>query len=118
MLLFKLFINDFFLFALNILILMLIYTSLSIHINISIEIILLIVSYYIISSITTMSAILTLYIMVKSAFITTSKYTIFKKLELTSYIFDKYYDDINSFKDFELKLKEINLYKSSSITYT
>jgi len=92
------------------LILILVYASLPIHINISIEIILLIVSYYIISSITTMSVILILYIMVKLAFKTPSTYSIFKELEFSSYIFDKYYDDINSFKDFELKLKEINLF--------
>ena len=33
-------------------------------------------------------------------------YTIFKKLEVVSYLFDIYYEEIENADDFELKIKE------------
>jgi hypothetical protein len=34
-------------------------------------------------------------------------YTIFKKLEIVSFVFDKYYDELYTLKDFNLKVKEL-----------
>jgi len=100
--------NDFILFLVNITILTLIYYNYIYQsFDIIKEILLITISYYLISLVTSASITISLYIIVKPVFYGIIKYTILKKLEIISYIFSEYYDDINNLKDFELKLKEI-----------
>ena len=106
---FKLLTNDVVLFCINLLILASVYHHIlySQDFNIFIEISLLALFYYLISLSTSLSILLLLYLKVKSTFGRNVQWSIFKKLEIMSYIFSEYFDEINCSKDLDLKVKEI-----------
>ena len=104
----KLFANDLVLFSLNMIILIIIY----IHfinqyfiLNLWLEILSIAICYYFISLITTSLIICLLYQKIKLVFTSLDELSILRKFEIISYVLDKYYDEINSIDDFELKLK-------------
>jgi len=104
----KLFTNDVFLFVLNMIILVFGYIYfVNYDFNIFIEIMLIGMAYYIVSFITTAVVIFLIYFKIKSVFKQSTKNSIAKNLVITSFIFSEYFDEINSVKDFELKLKDI-----------
>jgi len=104
----KLFTNDVFLFVINMIVLVFGYIYfINYDFNIFIEIILIGMAYYIVSFITTVVVIFLIYFRIKSVFKQSAKNSFAKKLVITSFIFSEYFDEINSVKDFELKLKEI-----------
>lgn len=105
----KLLTNDFVLFLVNMVILTFIYFNFiyqCFDVNLLVEIFSIAISYYFISLFTTLVVLTFLYNYVRSAFNINFKYSMFKKLEIVSSVFDKYYDDINSLDDLELKLKD------------
>lgn len=104
----KLLINDFIVFLLNMIILSITYTNFiyqNFATNLALEMLCIALSYYIISFLNAISIVYLLYLRVNFVFDKYQKLTIFKKLEIVSYIFDRDYEELYSTDDFELKLK-------------
>jgi len=105
---FKFIANDYFIFLLNMSILGIIYINFF-YINyitdIWTEMAIIAICYYVISVIVTVCIVFFLYTKVACLFSNTN-YTIFKKLEIISYLFDVYYEEVNNTDDFELRIKE------------
>jgi len=106
---FKLFTNDFILFIINIIILASVYFNYvykNYNVVLFLEMFGVAVGYYFISLLTSLIYIVLLYLFINSVFTIHRNYTIFKKLEIISFVFNEYYDDINSLADFRLAVKK------------
>lgn len=102
----KIFTNDIVLFCINLVVLILIWFSLvDFDSNYFIDILAIGALYYLISLFSSFCIVFLLYLQVKDTFKKSSGF--FYKFELTSHIFGEYFDEIDTIKDFELKLKEI-----------
>lgn len=104
----KLLTNDYVLFLITLILMSFVYMNIEYQFfNMFIEILLIGILYYLISLLVSSIVMILLYLSVKSVFQNKTKYNIFKKLEIVSIIFSEYFDEINSSKDFERKLKEV-----------
>ena len=104
---FKFLFNDYILFFINLFVLIIIYLNFILNENLTIliEILIIGMSYYFISLFTSIIILFFLYICIKNVFDMKTTWSILKKLQIVSYIFYKYFNEINYIKDFELKLK-------------
>ncbi|MDQ1339208.1 MAG: hypothetical protein QG567_359 [Campylobacterota bacterium] len=103
----KIFLNDFILFSLNMIVVGIVYINFiyqNFHINSGLEILSIALIYYAASIFNTMFIVFLLYLIVHCAFHKHKGISVFKKLEMVSYLFDKYYEEIDNIDDFELKL--------------
>lgn len=102
----RIFTNDIVLFFINLVAVISIWFNfVDFDSNYFIEILAIGVLYYLISLLNSFGIVFLLYLQVKDTFKKNSGF--FYNLELVSYIFSEYFDEIYSVKDFELKLKEI-----------
>ncbi len=100
----KIFTNDIILFCINLVMLIIIWFNfIDFDSNYFIEILAIGLLYYLISLLSSFSIVFLLYLQVKDTFKKSSSF--FYKFELISYIFGEYFDEIDTIKDFELKLK-------------
>lgn len=106
---FKFLANDIVLFLINILIVIVFYFNFVFNsFNILSEIFFIGVFYYIISLFTSVILIGILYIFVRKSFPNYLSHSFIKKLEIISFTFNKFYDDIDNICDFKSKLRELN----------
>lgn len=105
---FKLLTNDYVLFLITLILMSFVYLNIQYQFfNIFIEILFIGILYYLISLLVSSIVVVLLYLNVKSVFNNKTRYNILKKIEIVSSIFSEYFDEINSSKDFERKLKEV-----------
>lgn len=106
---FKFLANDIVLFLINIFIVMVFYFNyLYNSFNILSEIFFIGVFYYVTSLFTSLCVICILYIFVRKSFPNYFSHSFIKKLEIISFTFNKFYDDIDNICDFKSKLRELN----------
>lgn len=100
--------NDYVLFSISFTVVFFIWFNyLNSNFSIFIEVIIVGVLYYFISLFTSIAVVFLIYLKIKNTFDKDKYLSIFHKLEIVTYIFSKYHDDINTTKDFQLKLEEV-----------
>jgi hypothetical protein len=106
----KFLVNDYVMFIFNILTLVLIYLVFidSRMFSLLIEILMIGIIYYFFSLLYTFCIVILIYLKVKKSFRRNLKWNIFKKLEIVSSVFDKYFDEIDYIDDLKLKISQCN----------
>ena len=104
---FKFFSNDYILFFINFFIVFVIYINsiLSENYNLIIEVLFICITYYFTSILTSFIIIFLIFFKIRNSF--KKDVILISKLKTIAYVFNEYFEEINSIEEFELKLKEI-----------
>lgn len=103
----KFFSNDYLLFLINFFVVFIIYLNfiLNQNYNLIIEVLFICLFYYFTSILTSFIIIFLIFFKIRNSF--KKDVILISKLKTIAYVFNEYFEEINSIEEFELKLKEI-----------